>query len=508
MLRTAFFLFTAIAAHAQPSPLEDNFFALTDAIGPRVVGSDALHQARAYVLERLRAYGLENAHVERTPPIDVGGGVLLDPPGWSWSRLTVQQLRPWPQTLVAAPVLYSPATPGAVVGDIVLAPLPPPSEAELDAFFGARRGQLRNKFVLLRGEEAPITPSESPIFRRHSADDLRAMADFVPEPPAPPKEPPPGAAPQEPPPSVEEMFALQSRLHEFLRDEGVLGLIGPARRGSEGGTLQLSPLRTPPELVALPPPTFDLTPEHYNRLLRLVRRNVPVRLEAHLEAAFTSRKGIENVLAEIPGGDKADEAVLVGAHLDSWHGGTGATDNAANVATLLEAARILAALPAPPRRTVQFAFWDGEELGLAGSRGYVRQHLVPANGEKTAAYRKLSAYFNLDYGAGRIRGVYLQGNARLKPLFDQWLAPIGDAKLIATLRTTLGSDQASFEKIGIPGLSFVQDPLSYEARTHHTNMDDASYVSIDDLRANADTLAAVILAVANAEAMLPRKGEE
>jgi Zn-dependent M28 family amino/carboxypeptidase len=218
--------------------------------------------------------------------------------------------------------------------------------------------------------------------------------------------------------------------------------------------------------------------------------------------------GIENVLAEIPGGDKADEAVLVGAHLDSWHGGTGATDNAANVATLLEAARILAALPIPPRRTVQFAFWDGEELGLAGSRGYVRQHLVHANGEQTAAHSKLSAYFNLDYGAGRIRGVYLQGNARLKPLFGQWLAPIGDGSLIATLRSTLGSDQASFEKIGIPGLSFVQDPLSYEARTHHTNMDDASYVSIDDLRANADVLAAVIQAVANAEAMLPRKGEE
>ena len=512
MFRTAILLLAAFAAAqatpAQPSDLEGNFFALTDAIGPRVVGSDALQQARTFVLERLRSYGLANPRVERNPPIEVGGGVLLDPPGWSWSRLTIQQLRPWPQTLVGAPVLYSPATPGAVQGDVIVAPLPSPSEEELNAFFAERRGQLRDKFLLLRGEESPIPAAEGPVFRRHSDEDLRAMAEFVPEPPALRKEPPRGGKPEEPAPSIQEVFALQGRLHEFLREQGVLGLIGPARRGSEGGTLHLSPLRTPPQLVAPPPPTLDLTPEHYNRLLRLVLRGIPVRLEVHLDASFTASRGTENVLAEIPGGDKADEVVLVGAHLDSWHGGTGATDNAANVATLLKAARTLAALPAPPRRTVQIAFWDGEELGLAGSRGYVREHLVDTSGEKTGAYRKISAYLNLDYGAGPIRGVYLQGNAHLKPLFDRWLASIGDGKLVATLRTTLGSDQASFERIGIPGLSFVQDPMSYEARTHHTNMDEASYASIDDLLANAVTLAAVIQAVANADEMLPRAGEE
>jgi Zn-dependent M28 family amino/carboxypeptidase len=253
---------------------------------------------------------------------------------------------------------------------------------------------------------------------------------------------------------------------------------------------------------------FSLAPEHYNRLLRLLRRNVAVRLEAHLEAAFHERKGTENVIAEIRGGDNAEEVVLVGAHLDSWHGGTGATDNAVGVAAVLEAARILATLPAPPRRTVQVAFWGGEELGLAGSQGYVRRYLVDRNGGKTEAWQKLSAYFNLDYGAGRIRGVYLQGNSQLKPLFDEWLAQIGDGELVATLRTTLGSDQASFERVGVPGLSFVQDPLSYEVRTHHTNMDEADYVSLDNLGSNAATLAAVIYAVANADQMLPRKGRE
>jgi carboxypeptidase Q len=216
-----------------------------------------------------------------------------------------------------------------------------------------------------------------------------------------------------------------------------------------------------------------------------------------LESSFGPHVGTENVLAELRGGDKADEVVIVGAHLDSWHGGTGATDNAVGVATVLEAMRILTSIRAPLRRSVLVAFWGGEELGLGGSRAFVRRY----SADQAA---KVSGYLNIDYGSGRIRGVYLQGNARLKPLFDEWLSGLGDGTLVATLRTTLGSDQASFERAGIPGLSFVQDPLDYEQRTHHTSMDVGDYVTIDDVRANATILAGVIVRVANADDLLPR----
>jgi len=242
---------------------------------------------------------------------------------------------------------------------------------------------------------------------------------------------------------------------------------------------------------------LDLTPEHFNRLIRMRKRNLPVRLEVQLESSFGPHVGTENVLAELRGGDKADEVVIVGAHLDSWHGGTGATDNAVGVATVLEAMRILTSIRAPLRRSVLVAFWGGEELGLAGSRAFVRRY----SADQAA---KVSGYLNIDYGSGRIRGLYLQGNVRLKSLFDEWLSGLGDGTLVATLRTTLGSDQASFERAGIPGLSFVQDPLDYEQRTHHTSMDVGDYVTVDDVRANATILAGVIVRVANADDLLPR----
>lgn len=493
------------------SDAAENLFQLTDAIGPRVVGSPAIRQAEAWLGQRLHEYGLQKVRVESNPPVNVGGGLVLDPPGWSWSRLTVQQVAPWQQTLIAVPVLYSPSTPGAVTGDVIVAPLPEPSESPLASFMNRHRGQLRGKFLLLNGKESPIAPADGAAFHRHTPEELKAMAAFVPAPPtvAPAAARGSSSQPAPEPPSMAEVFERYSRLFEFLRDEGVLGLIGAARRGSQGGTLLVNGPPTPPVLVAAPPPMFDLALEHFNRVLRLTNRNIPVRIEAHLESTLHEHIGTENLLAEIPGGDKADEVVLVGAHVDSWHGATGATDNAVGVAAVLEAVRILTRLRVPLRRTVQIAFWGGEEVfGLAGSRGYVQRYLVNQNGQKMDAWRKLSGYLNLDYGSGRIRGIYLQGNEKLKPLFDEWLKGVGDGALVATLRTTLGSDQASFERIGIPGLSFVQDPLNYEQRTHHTNMDVSDYVLLDDVRDSAATLASVIYRMANADALLPRKSAQ
>ena len=490
------------------SELRENLFQLTDAIGPRVVGSPAIRQAEAWVAERLRTYGLRNVRVEANPPVAVAPGVSLNPPGWSWSRLTVQQLAPWSQTLLAVPVMYSPATPGAVTGDVAVVLLPRPVEADLAAFISRHRGTLRDKFLLLAERESEVPLGDGPGYHRYTQEELKALA--APEAPAPRVPAAPAAtaprAPAEPPPSPSEIFARYTRLYDFLRAEGVLGLVGPARRGSQAGVLIVNGPPAPPVLAAAPPPMLDMTPEHFNRLLRLTQRKIPVRLEVRLDSQFHEHTGTENVIGEVTGNERADEVVLVGAHIDSWHGGTGATDNAAGVATVLEAVRLLSTMQPTLRRSVHVAFWGGEELfNFAGSRGYAQRYLLDPTGQPNDAHRRLSAYLNLDYGSGRIRGIYLQGNDKLKPLFDTWLSGIGDGSLVATTRTTLGSDQATFERIGIPGLSFVQDPLNYEQRTHHTTMDEPDYVVLSDLRQSAATLANVIYRIANADSLLPRK---
>ncbi|HVG52774.1 MAG TPA: M20/M25/M40 family metallo-hydrolase [Vicinamibacterales bacterium] len=503
------------SAAKDTSQLADALFQLTDAAGPRVVGSPALRHAEEWLSARLRDYGLSNVKLERNPPVNVGGGLTLDPPAWSWSRLTVQQLAPWQQTLIAVPVMYSASTKGPVSGEVTIAPLPRPSAADITAFIERHRGRLRGRFLLVADREAAIAPQEGPGFHRYTPDELRAFAAATSPPPAAPPSPAPAARPAAPPapasppalpPSPGETFKQFSRIFDFLRAEGVLALISPARRGSQGGTLIVNGPPTPPGLASAPPPMVDLSPEHFNRLLRLTNHNVPVRLEVNLESTFHDRTGTQNVLGDIRGTGRPDEVVLVGAHLDSWHGATGATDNAIGVATVLEAVRILTASRVPLRRSVRVAFWQGEELfNLAGSRGYIQRYLFDERGTPTDSHRLLSAYLNLDYGSGRIRGIYLQGNDALKPVFDRWLADIGDGTLVASLRTALGSDQAAFEGAGIPGLSFIQDPLNYEQRTHHTNMDEPDYVVLDDARASAVALASVIYRLANADMLLPRK---
>ena len=292
----------------------------------------------------------------------------------------------------------------------------------------------------------------------------------------------------------------------FLREEGVLGLIGAGGPGSQGGTIATSVVPVPPSVAAAPPPTVDLTPEHYNRLFAYAQRGESAEIELEVDVHFTPAAGIQSVVGDLRGSERADEIVMVGAHLDSHHGATGATDNASGVVTVLEALRLLAARDTRLRRTVRVALWGGEELGLQGSRAYIRRHLQDEHGQPTPSAARLSAYFNLDYGSGRIRGVYLQGRRPLKPLFDTWLAEIGgSAGAVATLRSTLGSDQAMFERADIPGLSFIQDPLDYETRTHHTTMDLSAYVRTADIAASAATLAAVLERVANAPKLLPRR---
>jgi hypothetical protein len=501
----------ALPALAQDHPsshLVDDLYALTDAIGPRIPGSAADQRAREWVASRLRTLGLQHVHLDTVSAMDIGGGVLRDPPGWTWTRCVVQQRTPWATTLVGVPALYSPGTAGPVRGGLYVAPLPRFVGADVTAFIERHRGRLASMFLLVRDTAAPVERDWPPSVGAYSAEQLMALATFAPEPsPAPPAPPPasPPAGRSEAPAPVgrDPRLVQQDRLMTFLRDEGVLGLIGAGGRGSQGGTIVTSVIPVPPSVIVAPPPTIDLTPEHFNRLLVFAQRGEAAEIELEVEVQITKASGIHSVIGDLPGSDRDDEVVMVGAHLDSLHGATGATDNATGVMTVLEALRLLAARNTPLRRTVRVAFWGGEELGLQGARAYVRRHLQDDEGRPTPSAARLSAYFNLDYGSGRIRGVHLQGRRPLKPLFDKWLGEI-DGGLVATLRTTLGSDQATFERSGIPGLSFVQDPLDYETRTHHTTMDVSDYVRVSDVAASAATLAAILERVANAPDLLPR----
>jgi len=253
---------------------------------------------------------------------------------------------------------------------------------------------------------------------------------------------------------------------------------------------------------------ISMAPESYDRLCRLVEKKIPVKLELEMEAAFddTTLDGMD-VVAEIPGGAKKDEVVMLGAHLDSWHSGTGATDNAAGSAVVLEAMRILKTLALPMDRTVRLALWTGEEQGILGSRGYVRNHFADLVTMKTLPeHAKLSGYFNIDNGTGKIRGVYLQGNDVMRPIFKAWLAPFEDmGATTISIQDTGGTDHLAFDAVGLPGFQFIQDPLDYSSRTHHSTLDVYDHVQEGDLMQAAAILASFVYDAATRPEMLPRK---
>jgi carboxypeptidase Q len=277
---------------------------------------------------------------------------------------------------------------------------------------------------------------------------------------------------------------------------------------SSGGTVfgQAAGSRDPKD--AVPPPTVALTPEHYNRVLRLLDAKIPVKLEFEIQAKFLDdRNDSVNVIGEIPGGRKRDEVVMIGAHLDSWHGATGATDNAAGCAVMIEALRILKTLNLPMDRTVRMALWSGEEQGILGSRAYVVEHFADRLDMKLKPeHAKLAGYFNVDNGSGKIRGVYLQGNDAMRPIFEAWFKPFQDLGAgTISIRNTTGTDHLSFDNVGLPGFQFIQDGLEYNSRTHHSNMDVYDRIQRADLSQMAAIVASFVYNAATRDEMLPRK---
>jgi carboxypeptidase Q len=495
--------------------------ALADGIGPRLTGSPNMAKANAWTRDTLTAIGLENAHLEDWGEFGMGWQQIN-----TWARMVSPD--PEPLWMQAAP--WSPATKGPVRGEVVYVPLTDATELE------ALKGKLAGKIVLL-GPTRPTPDITEPLFKRYTDAELDAM-----------KETPTGQDPQLRRylngQTIEQFMAarrktaeLKEKAVKMMVDEGVLAIITPSRDGGDGGGTGIIFDDNGANIVrnaqvaanAAKIPNAVMMIEHYNRLARMVQNHVPVTVEVNIETKFTGdhEHGFDTV-AEIPGTDPKlkDEVVMVGGHLDSWISGTGATDNGAGSIVAMEAVRILKALDVKPRRTIRIALWSGEEEGLFGSLGYVKQHFgefaPPAKADTTGVpsfmsnhhgplqtpkeWEKLDAYYNLDNGTGKVRGVYTQSNYAIAPIFAQWIAPLADLGVTTiTTRNTGGTDHLSFDAVGLPGFQFIQDPMDYETRTHHSDMDTYDRLHEGDLEQAAVVEAIFLWNTSQREEMMPRK---
>ncbi len=479
------------------SQVMETLFHLTDVIGPRLTGSPQLKQANDWTRGRFAEWGLANPHLE---------GYRFGR-GWTFSACAVRMTAPRVSPLFALPKAWSPGTGGPVHGEAMRVTL----EEEKD--FEKYKGKLAGKVLLLDAAQSFDEP-EDPPFARYSDERLGEVGEFE--------------IPKEP--TDWRRFGLERwrrrrALNEFLEKEKALATVEASARVNGivrvtgGGSWE------PGESVGVP--ALVMAAEHYNELLRLLDHDIPVQIEIDVEAQFVDGDlQAYDTVAEIPGTDKKDEIVMAGAHLDSWHAGTGATDNAAGSAVVMEAARILKALGVKPRRTLRFALWTGEEQGFYGSLAYVKQHFAtrPENQDPEQKelperlreeawplqlkpeHARLAAYFNLDNGSGRIRGIYSEENAAVRPIFAAWLAPFADLGAgTVTLRPTDATDHVPFDRVGLPAFQFIQDELDYRPRTHHTNLDTYDHLKRDDLVQASVIMAAFLYDAAMRAEPLPRK---
>ena len=502
------------------SQVMDTLWYLTDEYGPRLTASPEFRQAADWAVKRLESYGVSNVRLEKWGPFGRS---------WSVKHYSVEMLEPRYSLLVAAPLAWSDSTQGSVTSEIVLTPYgtgrrnydPKKNEEELAKYEAEWKGKLKGKIILLSPAK-PVDPDLQPLFARDSDKELSDMA-LAPEPSAKiPVDLKNLKFPEDPqelrtfyaslPSSVTEQFfnqrqALLGRRAKFFKDEGVLAILNSDTRAHDG-LLFAEAAGAYDAKMPLSPPSFVVTQEQYNRMVRLLDKKVPVKVRVNLEAEYSKdNQDAYNITGEIPGGAKKDEVIMIGGHFDSWHTGTGATDNGAGSAVMIEAMRILKTLNLKLDRTVRIALWSGEEEGLLGSKAYVKEHFGdPDTMKLTDAHAHLSGYFNLDNGSGKIRGAYLQGNDAMRPIFEQWLAPFRDEGVTAmTIRNTGGTDHLSFAAVGLPGFQFIQDPLDYSTLTHHSDMDTYDHVRGPDLMQAAAVVATVVYDAANRPEMLPRR---
>lgn len=487
---------------------------IADVYGPRLSWSPEFRQAAQWAAAKLKEWGATNVHFEPFSPVGRG---------WTLKKFYADVIEPRAFPLIAYPKAWSPGTPGTVDGNVVY--LDGRTADELQKYHGKLKGAL-----VLMNEPITVPIGFMPDARRMTDSSLLVLADAKLE-------------LRRPRPFMGDTAAARryldnSRLYaiksEFCMTEGAAVLI-EGSRGSDGtlivqGATIPRPLKNidemfdrrvnpydehPPQIL----PQIVVAAEQYNRLVRLVQKGERVRMEVRLDVASTDADSCFNIIAELPGTDLKDEVVGIGAHFDSWHGGDGATDNGTGSAVCMEAFRILKELNLKPRRTIRLILWGGEEEGLLGSNAYVRRHFGEREGSAPGRplwvggelklkpeQEKFSVYFNDDNGAGRIRGVYLQGNEAAGQIFRSWFAAFNDptAQTIS-LGNTGGTDHLSFDAVGLPGFQFIQDRLDYETRTHHTNMDLIERVPQEDLKQAAAVMAVFAYNAAMRDQLFPRK---
>jgi len=502
------------------SKVMDHLFWLTDVYGPRLTGSPGFTSAANWAVKELKGYGIDDAAIQ---PWGKFGR------SWRLTRFSIALQEPEYAPLIGFPLAWSSETKGPVTAEPVLAPLKltdrfdvKKTDEELEKYFRENKGKLRGKIVLL-DQPKDVTPvttppasrltpldlekeAEAPIPQALPAFDLEKM--ILPEKPAE-RNALLSLLPLDAEAKIWEYVsdAVTQKVNRFLAQEGAAAAIVPSYRG-DAGTVFGEAAGTYKSDEPMAEPRIALTVEHYNRLARLLEKKVPVKLE--FEVRHTSEgatgEGL-NIIANIPGSSKPDEIVMIGAHFDSWVGGTGATDNGTGSAVMIEVMRILKALHLKLDRTVRLGLWSGEEQGIFGSRAYVKATFAdPETMQLKPAHAKLSGYFNHDNGTGKIRGVFLQDNDAMRPIFAAWLAPFKDlGATTITIRNTGGTDHLSFDQVGLPGFQFIQDPVEYGTTTHHSNMDLYDHAVPADLMQASAVIASIVYHAANRPEMLPRK---
>jgi len=479
----------------QNSKVMEHMFWLADAYGPRLAGAPNFRKAADWAVKSLQEWGLADAHLESWKF------------GRSWvnQRFTANLVEPSYQPLYGFALAWSQSTNGVLVDEPVLAAI------QSDEDVAKWKGKLKGKIVLTQAQR-PQELNEKPMSTRLTAQEL-ADLEMAPEPGqfgmfgGPPRPGAPGA-PSPQMLAMRQQRELRAKANNFYRDEGVAVLVSWGTH-NDGGTIfgDRGGPYDPKQLLA--PPMIIIASEQYDRILRLLDHKIPVKLELEVKNATSDDEAdCYNVIADIPGtGPHKDEVVMVGGHLDSWQAGTGATDNGVGSAVMLEVIRVLEALKLPLDRTVRIGLWGGEEEGLLGSREYVKKTFAdPTKMETTPEWDKFSAYYNVDNGSGKIRGVYLQGNEMARPFFQAMLAPFKDLGVSAiTIRNTGGTDHQSFDAVGLPGFQFIQDALEYGTRTHHSNMDVYDRVSRPDLMQMSVVVSSIVYHTANRDQKLPRK---
>lgn len=474
---------------AKSSKVMETASYLTDVLGPRLSGSPAAQTSGEWVVKRMREWGFDGAMLEPWPA-DTSGQNNGFPRGWSNEKFYLHATMPLKFPITGMSVGWTPGTNGLVEGDCAL--VIETDERELKSRWA---GKLKGKWVLTQAPR-DIPAQWAPVARRYTDDELERLE-------APLRPPVPAAARPARTPGAAAPVVTTFNRDVFFREQGVLGLISTNK--GQGVITVLGASRSADPATVLP--QITIIAEHYGRIARSLQKDVAVAIEADIRNVFHPNPPMFNVVGELRGKDKPDEVVIVGGHFDSFHAATGATDNAGPCAAALEALRLLKTTGAHLSRTVRVCLWTGEEQGLIGSRLYVREHFGGASGlAAKPAHAGFQAYFNLDNGGGAIRGVYAQNNPAIAAIFRTWLEPFRDiGAAYVSPRGVGGTDHQSFDAANLPGFQFIQDPIDYDSKTHHTNLDFYESLQPEDLRRNATILAGLCFLASNHSERLPRK---